>query len=150
MEEPKKQDRRLWVDPDTGRRGKRGRGATKLDRVVDEAANRRRVVPIDRIYGTMARTRSSPSVPAGIWHFDEFASSGSIHVCLPLLLVHRIQDASDTCKGCRILLKRHVRYFGEEDVLREKYVIGHTRPLFFQRYFPSSRFENHYFFLDFF
>lgn len=50
-------------------------GATKLDRVVDEAANRRRVVPIDRIYGTMARTRSSPSVPAGIWHFDEFASS---------------------------------------------------------------------------
>lgn len=62
----------------------------------------------------------------------------------------RIQDASDTCKGCRILLKRHVRYFGEEDVLREKYVIGHTRPLFFQRYFPSSRFENHYFLLNFF
>lgn len=62
----------------------------------------------------------------------------------------RIQDASDTCKGCRILLKRHVRYFWRgrrlEGEIRDR---THTRPLFFHRYFRSSRIENHFFFFFF-
>lgn len=79
IERTKKQGRE-WQEGGEG--FKRG-WETKLDRVVDEAANRRRVVPHWsnlRDHGThdslfLSFSNPAASVPAGIWHFDEFASN---------------------------------------------------------------------------
>lgn len=71
----------------------------KLDRVVDEAANRRRVVRHwSNLRDRGAHTILSFFTPAGIWHFDELASGVPTSVFLSLRLrtragsrMHRIR-----------------------------------------------------------